>query len=59
MKADFKRDIYNDTKTLFDYGFSRFKSSVISKETSFQKGDQIYFSGKDRFVTLPLNHFNL
>jgi serine-type D-Ala-D-Ala carboxypeptidase (penicillin-binding protein 5/6) len=57
MKADFKRDIYNDTKTLFDYGFSHFKSSMISKETSFQKGDQFYFSGKDRFVTIPLNHF--
>ncbi|MEN8699925.1 D-alanyl-D-alanine carboxypeptidase family protein [Bacillus infantis] len=57
MKADFKRDIYNDTKNLLDYGFSHFKSSMISKETSFQKGDQLYFSGKDRFVTIPLNHF--
>jgi serine-type D-Ala-D-Ala carboxypeptidase (penicillin-binding protein 5/6) len=57
LKADFKRDIYNDTKLLFDYGFSHFKSSMISKDTSFQKGNQLFYSGKDRFVTIPLNHF--
>jgi serine-type D-Ala-D-Ala carboxypeptidase (penicillin-binding protein 5/6) len=57
LKADFKRDIYNDTKTLFDYGFSHFKSSTISKDASFQKGNQRFLSGKDRFVTIPLSHF--
>ncbi|MBM7584117.1 D-alanyl-D-alanine carboxypeptidase [Bacillus pakistanensis] len=42
MKAQSKKAIYRDTKSLLDYGLKGFTRSMMSKDTQFTFGDNIY-----------------
>ncbi len=59
LKADFKRDIYKDTKSLLNFGFNHFESSDLSSTEVFPADGKNYTTGgKDVAITLPKGTFN-
>ncbi|MBU8771943.1 D-alanyl-D-alanine carboxypeptidase family protein [Cytobacillus oceanisediminis] len=54
LKAEFKRDIYNDTKNLLNYGFSNFETSTLSSTDVFPSDGKTYTTGGENVaITLP------
>lgn len=53
MKANNKKDIYNDTKELLDYGFNSFQNTVLSQSVIFKNGHRSFFTLNDTLITEP------
>ncbi|GHH98364.1 hypothetical protein AM1BK_19070 [Neobacillus kokaensis] len=51
LRSDLKRDKYDDTALLFDYGFQSFKHGMIKQGEIFKQGEKEFFPDKDIFVT--------
>ncbi|KON88453.1 hypothetical protein AF332_17640 [Sporosarcina globispora] len=59
LKAEFKRDIYKDTKNLLTYGFSNFETSTLSSTEVFPADGKTYTTGgKNIAITLPKGNFD-
>ncbi|MDZ5474511.1 D-alanyl-D-alanine carboxypeptidase family protein [Bacillus sp. 31A1R] len=54
LKADFKNDIYKDTMTLLDYGYTHYRTSSLEKDTEYRHGDEKFVLEKDTIVTVPI-----
>ncbi|MBS8264460.1 D-alanyl-D-alanine carboxypeptidase [Mesobacillus boroniphilus] len=54
LKSEYKRKIYEDTIKLFDYGFTAFKTSQISKGETFTNGNLKFKASKDLLLTEPI-----
>ncbi|MFE8699490.1 D-alanyl-D-alanine carboxypeptidase family protein [Cytobacillus sp. FJAT-54145] len=54
LKADYKRDIYNDTISLLDFGFGHFKTTFLAKNSEYKNGEETFHLAKDTFITEPL-----
>lgn len=58
LKAEFKRDIYNDTKNLLNYGFSNFETSALSSTDVFPSDGKTYTTGGENVaITLPKGNY--
>ncbi|QED47863.1 D-alanyl-D-alanine carboxypeptidase family protein [Cytobacillus dafuensis] len=58
LKGENDKDIYDDTKNLFDYGFNQFKHSLISKSDEFITKGKTFTTGlKDVMVTVPKSSY--
>lgn len=58
MKADFKRDIYKDTKTIFDYSFSHYENKELVPEPEYFVGEKVFQPTENSYkVTLPIEGF--
>ncbi|KAF0817072.1 D-alanyl-D-alanine carboxypeptidase [Bacillus sp. ZZV12-4809] len=54
LKADYKRDIYNDTKNLLNYGYSNFETAALSSTEVFPSDGKTYTTGGETIpITLP------
>ncbi|WP_139785723.1 D-alanyl-D-alanine carboxypeptidase family protein [Cytobacillus gottheilii] len=57
LKADFKRDIYQDTIKMFDYGFNTYVHDVIDQNEVYQDKENKYTTnGQNIEVTVPFNN---
>lgn len=57
LKTDFKRDIYQDTIKMFDYGFNSYTHDFIDSNEVYQENDQTYTTnGEDIEITIPSNN---
>ncbi|MGD6943423.1 D-alanyl-D-alanine carboxypeptidase family protein [Cytobacillus gottheilii] len=57
LKADFKRDIYQDTIKIFDYGFNTYVHERIDKNEVYQDKENVYTTnGQTIEVTVPSNN---
>ncbi|WP_079509351.1 D-alanyl-D-alanine carboxypeptidase family protein [Mesobacillus jeotgali] len=54
LKSEFKREIYEDTKKLFEFGFANFKSVQVRKGEQFKSGKLKYKAGEDLYMTEPI-----
>lgn len=54
LKADYKRDIYNDTKQLLDFGFQHFKTSYLPKSKTFTINNKTFQPEKSTVISEPL-----
>lgn len=54
LKADYKRDIYNDTTNLLNFGFSNFKTSTIPIQTTFENDQEKFVLTDPLYITEPL-----
>lgn len=58
MKADFKRDIYKDTKTIFDYSFSHYENKELVPEQEYFVGEKVFQPTENSYkVSLPIEGF--
>lgn len=55
MNAKSKREAYNDTKKLLNYGFKHFETSSLPKGAMFKIGEEVYKIPKEIVFTKPLN----
>jgi serine-type D-Ala-D-Ala carboxypeptidase (penicillin-binding protein 5/6) len=53
LKANLKKDIYNDTLQLLDYGFNGFQHKTLPKSERFNVGKKEYFPSMDLVTTIP------
>ncbi|MDV2686866.1 D-alanyl-D-alanine carboxypeptidase, partial [Alkalihalophilus lindianensis] len=51
LKSNLKRDKYDDTARLFDYGFKTFQHSTINQGEIFKKDSQEFHPNSDILVT--------
>jgi serine-type D-Ala-D-Ala carboxypeptidase (penicillin-binding protein 5/6) len=51
LKANQKKDIYNDTIHLLDYGFNGFQHKILHKNDIFKIGKNEYYPSTDMLVT--------
>jgi serine-type D-Ala-D-Ala carboxypeptidase (penicillin-binding protein 5/6) len=51
LKANQKKDIYNDTIHLLDYGFNGFQHKILHKSDIFKIGKNKYYPSTDMLVT--------
>ncbi|PWW31759.1 D-alanyl-D-alanine carboxypeptidase [Cytobacillus oceanisediminis] len=59
LKADFKRDIYQDTKNLLNFGFRNYETSALSSTEVFPaEGKTFTTGGKNVPITLPRGSYN-
>lgn len=54
LRSEMKRNIYNDTIALFEYGFHNFKSSIIKKDSVFRNGNEKFKASRDITLTEPI-----
>lgn len=54
MKANTKKDIYDDTAKLLDYGFHSFENKLIHKSAIFKYQDQKFLTLNDTLITEPV-----
>lgn len=54
LKSDYKRDIYQDTKQLFDYGFNHFKKSQIAETKTFSFQDKRFKPSSTIMISEPV-----
>ncbi|WHY36377.1 D-alanyl-D-alanine carboxypeptidase family protein [Cytobacillus firmus] len=58
LKADYKRDIYNDTKNLLNYGHSNFEAAALSSTDVFPSNGKTYTTGDEIIpITLPIGNY--
>ncbi|WP_147534857.1 D-alanyl-D-alanine carboxypeptidase family protein [Bacillus marasmi] len=55
LKSNYKREIYNDTKQLFDFGFQNFKVTEIPVSKTFKVEEKTYQVSKPTYVTEPIS----
>ncbi|MBS4173118.1 D-alanyl-D-alanine carboxypeptidase family protein [Bacillus sp. FJAT-49736] len=55
MDAKTKKDEYQDTKQLLDYGFTHFKTSELPEDTMFKYGNKIFKTSEKLLYTSPLH----
>jgi serine-type D-Ala-D-Ala carboxypeptidase (penicillin-binding protein 5/6) len=55
MKANWKKDIYNDTINLLNYGFNNFQHKPLYQTDIFKKGKNEYFPAANLLLTEPIN----
>jgi serine-type D-Ala-D-Ala carboxypeptidase (penicillin-binding protein 5/6) len=56
LKTDYKKDIYQDTKLLLDYGFQHFKTEALEK-TTYTLGSKTFYNDGLVFITKPLSEY--
>lgn len=54
LKADYKRDIYNDTINLMSFGLSSYKSTILPTETTFKKNKDKFVLTESLYITEPI-----
>lgn len=54
LKSETKRNIYQDTIQLFEYGFHNYKTSLIKKDSVFRNGSEEFIAKADTFLTEPI-----
>ncbi|PLR80812.1 D-alanyl-D-alanine carboxypeptidase [Bacillus canaveralius] len=54
LQADYKRDAYQDTISLFEYGFKNFKSATLPASSEYSFGNQKYKTSAATAITEPL-----
>jgi len=54
MDAKSKRDEYQDTKKLLDYGFQHFKTASLPKDSIFKYGNKTFKTEENLYYTAPL-----
>ncbi|WP_174733098.1 D-alanyl-D-alanine carboxypeptidase family protein [Mesobacillus harenae] len=54
LKADFKRDIYQDTMNLIDFGFAHFKTGLLYESSLFNETETSFTLLEDTFITEPV-----
>lgn len=54
LKADFKKDIYNDTKRLLDFGFQNFKTASLPESKTFTVQNKEFKPSKSLLISEPL-----
>ena len=54
LKGKNKKEIYNDTIHLLDYGFSQFQHETLTKNDAFQFGKQTFLPSSDLMITEPI-----
>ncbi|WP_400247876.1 D-alanyl-D-alanine carboxypeptidase family protein [Niallia sp. JL1B1071] len=52
LKGNYKRDVYNDTKELFDFGFNQYAHKVIPAGKSFFVNGTTYETMKEEKITV-------
>ncbi|MCM3706747.1 MULTISPECIES: D-alanyl-D-alanine carboxypeptidase family protein [Cytobacillus] len=58
LKAEYKRDIYNDTKNLLNYGHSNFVTAELSSTEVFPSDGKTYTTGGVNIpITLPKGNY--
>jgi D-alanyl-D-alanine carboxypeptidase len=55
LKAANKNVMYQDTKSLLDYGFTNFQHTVISQIDIFKNGNKEFFPSRETVLTEPVN----
>lgn len=55
MDARSKREEYQDTKQLLDYGFEHFKTASLPKDSIFKYGNKTYKTEENLLYTAPLH----
>ncbi|MGG3564516.1 D-alanyl-D-alanine carboxypeptidase family protein [Neobacillus rhizosphaerae] len=55
LKSDLKNDKYNDTATLFDYGFKSYQHAMIKQEEVFKVDNKEFYPEKDILITENLS----
>ncbi|MGV3466487.1 MAG: D-alanyl-D-alanine carboxypeptidase family protein [Heyndrickxia sp.] len=55
MDAKTKRDEYQDTKKLLDYGFQHFKTASLPKDSIFKYGNKTFKTNENLLYTAPLH----
>jgi serine-type D-Ala-D-Ala carboxypeptidase (penicillin-binding protein 5/6) len=55
MDAKSKRDEYQDTKQLLDYGFQHYKTATLPKDSTFIYENKMFKTQKNLFYTAPLH----
>jgi serine-type D-Ala-D-Ala carboxypeptidase (penicillin-binding protein 5/6) len=58
LKTDYKRDIYNDTKQLFDYGFQHFKTSYLPESKTFSVQGKLFKTTSSMEISEPIDGMN-
>ena len=53
LKGNYKRDVYNDTKELLEYGFNQYKHKVIPAGKSFFVKGTTYETMQEEKITVP------
>nr|WP_295972050.1 D-alanyl-D-alanine carboxypeptidase family protein [uncultured Bacillus sp.] len=57
LKANYKREIYQDTQLMLDYGFQHFKSSMIYASTAYHSENKQFKAKEDVPITLPMTNY--
>jgi serine-type D-Ala-D-Ala carboxypeptidase (penicillin-binding protein 5/6) len=55
LKADYKREIYNDTKQVLDFGFQNFKTVYLPENKTFTLKDKDFKLLKSQLISEPVN----
>lgn len=53
LKADYKKQIYQDTQQLLDYGFQHYRIETIEKATVYETGGKKFIADKNIPIILP------
>lgn len=54
LKGNNKKDIYEDTAKLLDYGFAGFQHATLAKSEVYQVGKQKFSPAEDTLITVPV-----
>ncbi|PLR76660.1 D-alanyl-D-alanine carboxypeptidase [Bacillus sp. V3-13] len=54
LQADYKQDAYQDTISLFDYGFKNFKSATLPASSEYSFGKQKFKTSSATAITEPV-----
>lgn len=54
LKGSNKKEIYNDTVHLLDFGFANFQHNTLSKSDAFHSGSQVFYPRTDLVITEPI-----
>ncbi len=54
LKGKTKKEIYNDTIQLLDYGFAQFQHETVTKDDVFQYGKQSFLPSGNLMITVPI-----
>ncbi|MDP4084927.1 MAG: D-alanyl-D-alanine carboxypeptidase family protein [Bacillota bacterium] len=55
LKGNNKKDIYDDTIHLLDYGFHNYQNEILPKSVQYNVGKKEFILSKDTLITVPLN----
>ncbi|MCT2343884.1 D-alanyl-D-alanine carboxypeptidase family protein [Niallia taxi] len=58
LKGDWKKDVYEDTAAMFDYGFNGFKNEFMPPGKKFSTGGKEFQTEKTELLTVPIDNHN-
>jgi len=58
LKGTYKRDVYEDTRQLLDYGFQNYKHDYITSNQLYSYNDTNYQLDSNKEITVPLDDGN-